>query len=132
MDDLNILLSLKKDGIEITDSKTKKVFKLRVFLPTGAGFLIFQNLEVFQKAMKGQFDDSTVEFIDKLFECMFKDQHNFMDQQWCHDNIGLADATKIIGCILPDVLEFLKALGMEVTPLQKKPDGSGKNQATGI
>ena len=133
MEDFDILIP-EIEAIDIKDRKTKKVFKLDLFVPNAVGLLITENIGLLQKIFKGEFDKEGIDFINKIFEAIFMRQHKFMTKQWCLDNIDLAKSIVILSQIVRPILDYLKATGMTLPGLvvmpKKKPEDTNDAATT--
>ena len=128
MEDFDILIP-EIEAIDIKDRKTKKVFKLDLFVPNAIGLLVTENIPLLQQIFSGKFDEKGHDFINRIFEAMFSRQYKFMTKQWCLENIDLAKSIVILSQIVRPILDYLKVTGMTLPGLgvmpEKKLDTNG-------
>jgi hypothetical protein len=109
------------DTIEITDRRTKKVFKIDLFVPAGVGLLVLDKTESIRKIFMGKADEATIKDMYSIFGQFLKTKYHFMDEKWAYDNIDMTAAVILLMKISQPIIDYVKLLGIGATP-ERSPE----------
>lgn len=109
------------DTIDITDRKTKKVFKIDLFIPAGVGLLVLDKTESIRKIFMGKADEAAVKDMYAIFANFLTTKYHFMNEKWCVDNIDMTAAVVLLMKISQPIIDYVKLLGVGATP-ERSPE----------